>query len=101
MTYTRKPRQSWDVTFEVSWLDQPVTIPAASCMSAAANIAASQGDPLPIVRELPGELPALLESAMAEEFLEFVKAWNEETIRQENARGRTKTLFERIIGGLS
>lgn len=101
MTYTRKPRQSWNVTFEVSWLDQPVTVPAVSCMSLAANQAASNGDILPMIRELPSDLSALLEQAMAEEVLEFVTKWAEETTRQEQVRGRTKSLFERIIGGLS
>lgn len=101
MTYTRKPRQSWDVTFEVSWLDQPVTVPAVSCMSLTANQSASNGDILPMIRELPEDLAALLEVAMAEEVLEFVTKWTEETTRQEQVRGRTKSLFERIIGGLS
>lgn len=101
MTYTRKPRQSWDVTFNVSWIDQPVTVPALNCMSTSAHAAAGQGDIIPIIRELPDELSAFLEVAMAEEVIEFMSNWAEESQRQENARGRTKSLFQRIIEGMS
>lgn len=101
MTYTRKPRQIREVTFEVSWIEEPIKIPAADCLSYQAILEAGKGDPTMIFHELPSEISALLELATGEEVGEFTEKWTQTTERLNRSRERTETLFDRIIRGLS
>lgn len=102
MKYTRKPPQLREVTFTVSWIDQPVTMLAVNSMPTDALVPLTRDDnPAPIVEAMPDEISVLLQASTGSEFQEFMAAWGKASEEDDKSAARTNSLFERLIRGLS
>ena len=110
MKYTRKPQQPVSVTFGVSWIEEPITIPSVNSLPMDILLKAQANqDPAILAGALPDELSTLLDSASGIETQEFLDTWAEVSIKAENeARkeyeketARTESTFMRLIRGLS
>lgn len=102
MKYTRKPQQSREVTFTVSWVEQPITIPTVGSMPYEAALKAKLTEDMgPLFNLLPDEISTLLDTASNDEVGEFLMKWGEASEADDKARSRTESMFERLIRGLS
>lgn len=102
MKYTRKPPQTREVTFRVSWVDQPITMLAVNSMPTEALVPLARDDnPEPIINAMPDEISTLLTASSGQEFQEFMKSWGAASEEDDRNAARTKSIFERLIRGLS
>ncbi len=109
MKYTRKPQQPVSVTFSVSWIEEPITIPSVNSlpMDILMKAQANQ-DPSLLAGALPDELSTLLDAASGIEMQEFLDKWAEVSVKAEKEAmretereaARTDSLFSRITRGL-
>lgn len=102
MKYTRKPPQSREVTFRVSWIEEPITMLAVNSMPFEALVPLTRDDnPDPIVDAMPDDVATLLNAASGQEFQEFMKEWGAASEKDDKEAARTESVFEKLIRGLS
>lgn len=102
MKYTRKPQQPVSVTFEVSWIEEPITIPSVNSLPFDLLVKAkAHEDVNPMLNALPDEVSTLLDAASGLEVQEFLDTWATASEKAEREAARTQSVFERLIRGMS
>lgn len=102
MKYTRKPPQTREVTFSVSWIEEPITIPTIGSMPFELSLRAKLTEDVgPIFNALPDEVSTLLDTASNDEVGEFLTKWSDASDAADKAAARTETMFEKLVRGFS
>ena len=98
MTYTRKaPKEPKKVTFNLSWIEEDITIVCASEIPYLSVMKSLSGDYSGVLEMLPQDFIEILETADDKEFSEFIQTWTKVSAKELKDEKQLDNLFSDIV----
>lgn len=101
MTYTRKHTKPLEVTLNLSWVEEPVTVLSQTAAPFTGFTRLSAGDPSELFDWLPDEVGILLETASLGEVTEFFAVWEQASNHAEAEARDEGNIFQQLMRGFT